>query len=433
MRRLILLLILLSQVSLAQEYVPIGVDTNTRVMWPPREDGSFNYYDNSSRTNTTLIRSLSDFPTPTNNLIILEDHITYQINGIINISTNSILLGNSGLLTGLDKSSDGLIYTGTNDMLIISNVSASISRLYLVAPSGTVTHICSETNNVQTEIYHNIYGKSKKVLSSCSYERIIFHNNLLLGLTDTGLDFYGSAYHELTVLDCMFDEPDPNTTWINLSTGVWEYVIFSRCHTHVNDTNSYFLKASTNSLNITSNGYGYINLISFGDAQRIWTNVVEGIVSGDTRWDISNVQNAPITDPVGGMYTTNLTLVDILYEDTNTLVTGMWTQLGTMSRFSFSTNRVTYIGVSPVTVQLIANPVLRPASGNAQLIIPSLAKNGIIESSTEQRYILDAGNSIGATLIWVTQVNYGDYFELYIRNESTDRDVYIESVKIRIK
>ncbi len=77
-----------------------------------------------------IVDSLSKLPEPVGGIISLDPNKkVYQFKGLINIGTNRILVNNSHTLLGLDKSDDGIIYTGTAAAVIGNNTSCTINNI----------------------------------------------------------------------------------------------------------------------------------------------------------------------------------------------------------------------------------------------------------------------------------------------------------------
>ncbi len=93
-----------------------------------------------------IVKSINDLPTPdVDGKIYLEDNLTYKIKGII--TTNiTIVVGVSNTIFGLDKSTDGFIYTGTGNLFEVTNKTLSAVNLFLAGMGGATCQLFSVVN-----------------------------------------------------------------------------------------------------------------------------------------------------------------------------------------------------------------------------------------------------------------------------------------------
>ena len=143
--------------------------------------------------NRVIIKSLSDFPTPVAGVITLQDNYSYEINGSINIGTNTITLGVSNTIFGIDKSSDKLIYTGTSAMISATNQDLTIKFITIAAitAGGSVFSItAATTNNIQ--ITDNIFGSCASIGTITGGNFLILDRNLFSNNT-TGITIAGTC------------------------------------------------------------------------------------------------------------------------------------------------------------------------------------------------------------------------------------------------
>jgi hypothetical protein len=180
----------------------------------------------ASGVNITLIKSLSDFPTPVGGNITLVANTAYQINGSVNIGTNTITFNSSNIIYGIDKSSDKLIYTGTSTMLINSNKDCSISNITLTASTagGSVFGFTGTTNKI--EIKENIFGGNISLGTINGGDVLIFRNNYLT-LNSAGITVQGT-YDKVIIADNIFDNNSSTITCVTIPSGVFGSILISR-------------------------------------------------------------------------------------------------------------------------------------------------------------------------------------------------------------
>jgi hypothetical protein len=146
----------------------------------------------STRNNTVVVKSLSDFPSPVGGVIALANDVAYNINGTINIGTNRLFAGTSNTVFGFDKSSDVVIYTGTESLFINNNRDISIRNMTLasVTIGGSVFDFLGTTNKV--EIAECIFANCKSLGGIQVGDVVVFRGNLITasqgGLSLSGYD-----------------------------------------------------------------------------------------------------------------------------------------------------------------------------------------------------------------------------------------------------
>lgn len=88
-----------------------------------------------------LVRSLGDLPTPVGGVITLEAGKTYQVCGLVDISPNSLVLGDRTTLSGGAPATDGISSTGFAASAMISagaGTNTLVEGLQLSSPGGVL-------------------------------------------------------------------------------------------------------------------------------------------------------------------------------------------------------------------------------------------------------------------------------------------------------
>ena len=198
-------------------------------------DGGGTKYPTVDAVNTAIpnrlviVKSLSNLPTPVGRIIKALDNTTYQISGTVVLGANSIELGVSNLIRGLDKSDDILVYTGTSSMFVNgatgSNRSFSINRLTMVAATGSIFNVNGSSHNV--EVADNIFScKSVGKLESGAV--LIFRNNFITN-SELGLEVNGNnSTSDFMCFDNLMRANIINFTGINLNSGTFSLISIAR-------------------------------------------------------------------------------------------------------------------------------------------------------------------------------------------------------------
>jgi len=177
------------------------------------------------RSNYVLVKSLSDLPTPVLGVITLADNCTYEFNGIINIGVNQLRLVVSNYLCGLDKSDDGILYTGTSDAITGINKSVSIQNMTLVTTGvgSCCFNLTGSGSNV--EIAGCIFS-CVCVGTITSFVNAVFRGNLITG-SDNGITFAGNATNYIIVDNIYVNNNSPLVA-IHFTTATIEDIIMAR-------------------------------------------------------------------------------------------------------------------------------------------------------------------------------------------------------------
>jgi hypothetical protein len=180
----------------------------------------------ASNINTVLIKSLSDFPTPSGGNITLVANTAYQINGAVNIGTNTLTFNTSNLIYGVDKSSDQLIYTGTSGMLINANKDCSIAFLTLAAitTGGSVYNFTGSTNKV--EFRDIIYGSCKSLGTINGVDILISSKTLVINCS-AGITIQGTC-NFVNIADGLWEGNISTITCISIPSGIFKQLKISR-------------------------------------------------------------------------------------------------------------------------------------------------------------------------------------------------------------
>jgi hypothetical protein len=204
--------------------------------------------------NFVIVKSSSDFPTPSGGTHTLTDNVTYRINGSITL-TNTLTFGLSNTVIGIDKSDDKLIYTGTSALLNNVNKDATVQDLTLAAitSGGSLFNFTGTTNKV--EIKGNIIGSTKSLGVIDGGDVLMMHENLIT-TSEIGLEIKGS-YSYVNVADNLWEGNTSNITCLNFSSGTFKQVKVSR---NVFDVTSGQIGLNIGALTVTN---GVIELTDF--------------------------------------------------------------------------------------------------------------------------------------------------------------------------
>lgn len=120
--------------------------------------GNFSYFNGTiwveleaatGRDNYTLVKSISDFPTPSGGVITLNNNWVYEINGAITIPYSINL--NGAEIYGYDHEEDQLIFSGTGNF-IIGTEGGALERLTITTTSASGKTLFDLTDATKSKV-----------------------------------------------------------------------------------------------------------------------------------------------------------------------------------------------------------------------------------------------------------------------------------------
>jgi len=147
-----------------------------------------------TRTNYKLVKSLADLPAPVGGVITLSANTDYEINGNINIGADQLKFSNGSQLFGINRTTDGIQYTGAGSMFInVANAGFIMHDIKITTASAA--KVFDLTGDSSTDICIdnvNLSVTSAALGTIVGGNTIIFYYNILSSTTAvTGLDVSG--------------------------------------------------------------------------------------------------------------------------------------------------------------------------------------------------------------------------------------------------
>lgn len=375
---------------------------------------------------SVIVKSMTDFPAAVAGVITLEDATEYVI--VDDLSTSDrFVMGADTLVRAADAVIYVLTYTGSGTLFSGVDVSYSIVNLGIIASSGTVfggSDISSPGSSVlliQGVIVYscvnlgNIDNLDTLVTSSCTFVA-----------SSDGFIFTGSSNRQAVSHLCEIIMG--GGAYYNLGTAIFQAV-------SVNDyaatlsAGSNLLSGATASANITTGGLGFI---SFGRHSGVGTPIL-GITNADARWQF--IGNDDITDTRSDALlsiTGNTTETVISVVDTPVLVLGTWNEERVSQFSSTAAGRVTYVGGKNAVIPITASLTCKTASGGDKDVSFYIAKNGTVVSNSKTSNTVKLTNPGNTTIIWQDEAVNGDYYEIFVENNSDTINIIVIDTKLRI-
>ncbi len=168
----------------------------------------------------------TDLPAIVSGNITLADNKTYLTRGLQIMGTVTITQGVSNAILGLDKSSDGYVYSGSSAFLINSNKDCTISNITLAATAvgGSIFNFTGSTNKL--EIKENIFANSKTIGTINGGDVLVMSKNFITGCSE-GLSILGT-YNFADIADTLSENNLSTITCLSIPSGTFGQIKISR-------------------------------------------------------------------------------------------------------------------------------------------------------------------------------------------------------------
>lgn len=394
------------------------------------DEGRFYYYngsdwvkivtDQKTRDNYVLVKSIADLPTPAGNVITLINGTKYEINGTINLGSNSIDL-NGCVFVGGDPNADILTYSGTNGLFTGSG-GGLVEFLSFQGSGGSsklfnLNDVSLSKNFIIRDSYILGFGN----IGTISGYHFVYLNTLSYYGNATGSTFSGN--NQLYLYDQIWNNNNTGTAFT--FDGSFEFISMNggklsvdpgETGIDVSSNPTLSSRAKLENLSFVNSGT-YIN----GTFSKEWEVEASGI---DTKKD----DNATGSIYISSTSTTNVTGKDIPVKVSGTTSSANLFRVDTDSQ----DNRLRYIGTKTRFFNVIATFSME--GGRNDTIAFYIYKNGVAEPSIFVLNRIESANDIGAaTIMGTVQLSTNDYVELWLENKSANADVTIEAMNFIIK
>lgn len=378
----------------------------------------------ASASKTVVIAQESDFPDPVLGVITLEPDTDYLL--VSDITTSNRFVGSRpNTMRASSSQMVTLTYTGTGDMFTITNPSFKIVNITVSCPNGNLFNSTApdlpgivqmvESNVKECETLGMIDGNFITRFTNVAFENIktgglTFNGANEILVVDVGVAFLGGG------------------SLIDLGSSTFNSISIESGTIPVSAPGSFFLSGLANSGNLNPGGLGtVINNKGFGSGQPL-----NGITTDDARWNFFANNNIADTRPDALMYLSAVATTAIVTTSVPVLMNGTWTESRTSQMTTTAAGRATYDGEKNSTLPITAKVSAEPVSGNGVQIGVYLAKNGVVINETEAYGTADAGKPTSITVIWQDSFSNGDYYEVFIENNTNTTDITVSTAQMRI-
>jgi hypothetical protein len=379
--------------------------------------------------NLVFVTQKSDLPTPSAGVITLDDGVTYFFTDEIDLTGDRLVCGINTTILGGSSENCRIKSTGlTGTALITSNYSLPIRNITIEA--NVALNLDGDGTTTALDWFGVNFTNCPTIGTIKDYTNFIMQDSAFLN--SGGMTFDGTI-GTVGFTQCLFDNYSSTTAIIISSTCTVSRrfrVIYSSFVTLSGETSINVNASATigderyilDTVNFSGGGT-YISGVNQTSNKALFTTCV-GIQNTNTRgfyYMVNNTTDTPIGVPNVNVWVKALGTTTA---DTNN------------SKFTHTSNRLTYTGAFNTSFLITVNTAVRAAAANQNISI-GIAKNGTILPNSEMTIRTSTSNQehAGSTQYQIDLVS-NDYVELFVRNsQSTDirvSDLNFSVVKILV-
>jgi hypothetical protein len=359
-----------------------------------------------------FVFSKLDLPTPVSGVITLVDNYTYFITKTIDLTGDRLVGGTNSVIIG--GSSENCILKSTG----LSSSTALISSVYslpirnITITHGTALNLDGDGTTTALDWFGVNFTDCATVGTIKDYTNFVMSDSAFL---NSGNLTFDGTIGTIGMSNCLFDCTSTSTALILPSTLtvsrrfriIYSSFVVLSGETGINVDASATISNERYILDTVnfSGGGTYTSGVAYTDNKALFVNCV-GITNTSTKGFMYMLNNTTDT-------TIGVSNVNVWVKATGT------TTSGTNSKFTHTTNRLTYNGAFTNSFLVTVNATVR-SGGTNQLISIGVAKNGTTFAESEGIIRTTTSNvEHGGSTQAVVEMVANDYVELYVRNTSS--------------
>jgi len=359
-----------------------------------------------------FVFSILDLPTAVSSVITLEDNITYFITKTIDLAGARLVGGVNSVIIGGSSENCILKSTGLSSSTALITSVHSLPIRNITITHGTALNLDGDGTTTALDWFGVNFTDCATVGTIKDYTNFVMSDSAFL---NSGNLTFDGTIGTIGVSNSLFDCSTGSTALILPSTltvsrrfrVIYSSFIALSGETAISVDASATISSERYILDTVnfSGGGTYISGVGHTDNKSLFVNCV-GITNTSTKGFMYMLNNT--TDTAIGVSNVNVWVK----------ATGTTTS-GTNSKFTHTTNRLTYNGAFTNSFLVTLNVTARSAGVN-QIISIGVAKNGTIITESEGIIRTTTSNvEHGGSTQAVVELVANDYVELYVRNTSS--------------
>jgi hypothetical protein len=359
-----------------------------------------------------FVFSKLDLPTPVSGVITLVDNYTYFITKTIDLTGDRLVGGVNSVIIGGSSENCILKSTGLSSSTALITSVYSLPMRNITITHGTALNLDGDGTTTALDWFGVNFTDCATVGTIKDYTNFVMSDSAFL---NSGNLTFDGTIGTIGMSNCLFDCASTSTALILPSTLtvsrrfriIYSSFVVLTGETGINVNASATISSERYILDTVnfSGGGTYLAGVSYTDNKALFVNCV-GITNTSTKGFMYMLNNT--TDTTIGVANVN----------TWVKATGT-TTTGTNSKFTHTTNRLTYNGAFTNSFLVTLNATVRSAGTNQSISI-GVAKNGTIITESEGIVRTATANvEHGGSTQAVLEMVANDYIELFVRNTSS--------------
>ena len=359
-----------------------------------------------------FVFSKLDLPTPSGGVITLGNNITYFITKTIDLTGDRIVAGVNSVIIGGSSENCILKSTGLSSSTALITSVYSLPMRSITITHGTALNLDGDGTTTALDWFGVNFTDCATVGTIKDYTNFVMSDSAFL---NSGNLTFDGTIGTIGMSNCLFDCATTSTALILPSTLtvsrrfriIYSSFVVLSGETGINVNASATISSERYILDTVnfSGGGTYTSGVTYTDNKALFVNCV-GLTNTSTKGFMYMLNNT--TDTAIGSPNVN----------TWVKATGTTTS-GTNSKFTHTTNRLTYNGAFTNSFLVTLNATVR-SGGTNQSISIGVAKNGTIITESEGIIRTNTSNvEHGGSTQAVLEMVANDYVELFVRNTSS--------------
>lgn len=380
-------------------------------------------------SNTVIVNQESDFPSASGGVITLEDNTNYIISAAVS-TANRFVLGKNNAITANNEFSPTLTYTGTGTMFTGTNVTFTMDRVNLDAPTGDIFNLSKTdpTKNVYVILTNFAVNRCLTFATVNDIDVFDVVNSKVFDCTK-GIVASGSTYWDIFSLTRFFIA-STSASFIGVDLGTSTHQTLELIDLIVRaPAGAIALKGAAASANLTTGNLATVTNCEFSGG----LTPLDTIANSDIRWDFKG--NTGIADTISDAllgFDGNATETVITVTSTPVKVNAVWVLEDAKKFTTDTTGRATYKGERGAHLPVDISLGVLAAGGGSKDVKIYIAKNGSVISNTGRTVQTSGSVPRTISIPWQLTFAENDYIEIYIANTSDTTNIIVQNAVMRI-
>jgi len=388
-------------------------NTNTGILYQRTNAGIVSVQASSGTGDEFIfVGTKVDFPEAVAGVITLENDVTYYITGLVDLTGDRIVAGQNTTILGASSENCILKSTGLSSSTALITSVYSLPMRNITITHGTALNLDGDATTTALDWFGVNFTDCATVGTIKDYTNFVMSDSAFL---NSGNLTFDGTIGTIATSNCLFDCTSGSTALIFPSTLtvsrririIYSSFVVLSGETGINLNASATVSSERyilDTVNFSGDGT-YLAGVTYTDNKALFVNCV-GITNTSTKGFMYMLNNATDT-------TIGVSNVNVWVKASGTTTTG------TNSKFTHTTNRLTYNGAFTNSFLVTINATTRSASANQSISI-GVAKNGTIIAESEGIIRTTTSNvEHGGSTQAVLEMVANDYVELFVRNTNS--------------